>query len=317
MAVCSRCVKRRRPDLKRLVLVFALLAGLATSARASEAGVFSNAVMGGVSDYTAQRGDTLAKLSARYGISRSVLAQDNKVSRKHPLHAGRIVHLNTTHIVPQWLDDGIVINLPQRTLFFFQDKHLVASYPVGVGKPDWPTPTGSFKIHDMQTDKAWLVPLSIQEEMRREGQTVITRIPPGPNNPLGRHWLGLSIAGYGIHGTSSPSSLYQFRSHGCIRSHPDDIDVLAQLVHTGTPVIITYHTTLLAQTADGRIWLEVQPDAYKKGNDALTELRELAQKHALVGKIDWDTAYRVIQQAQGVAREVGMHAAGMRNTVAK
>jgi L,D-transpeptidase ErfK/SrfK len=283
--------------------VFALLAGLATSARASDAGVFSNAVMGGVSDYIAQRGDTLAKLSARYGISRSVLAHDN---RKHPLRAGSVVHLDTRHIVPQWLDDGIVINLPQRTLFFFQDKQLVASYPVGVGKPDWPTPTGSFKIHDMQTDKAWLVPLSIQEEMRREGQTVITRVPPGPNNPLGRHWLGLSIAGYGIHGTSSPTSLYQFRSHGCIRSHPDDIEVLAPLVHTGTKVIITYYTTLLAQTADGRIWLEVQPDAYKKGNDALTELRELAQKNNLVSKIDWDKAYRVIQKAQGVAREIGL-----------
>ena len=48
-------------------------------------------------------------------------------------------------------------------------------------------------------------------------------MPPGPDNPLGKHWLGLSIHGYGIHGTIAPSSIYQFRTHGCIRLHPDDI----------------------------------------------------------------------------------------------
>lgn len=289
---------------KRALLALGLLAGLLPAASAADSAAFSNAVMGGVSDYTARRGDTLNSLSARYGISRSVLAQDNHFSRKHPLRIGSRVRLDTRHVVPHWLTDGIIINLPQRMLYFFQSSQLVASYPVGVGKPDWPTPTGSFKINDIQTDKAWLVPLSIQEEMRREGQTVITRIPPGPKNPLGRHWLGLSIAGYGIHGTSSPSSLYQFRSHGCIRSHPDDIEVLAPLVRVGTPVKLVYYTTLLAQTTDGHVWLEVQPDVYKKGGDPLIEVRELAQKHQLLDKINWDKAYQVIQRQQGVARDV-------------
>lgn len=290
--------------MKRLVAAFALLLGLVAPALAADTAVFSTALMGGMSDYTAQRGDSLASLSARYGINRNVLAQDNPRYRKRALRAGNVVRLDTRHVVPEWLDDGIIINLPQRTLYFFQDKQLVASYPVAVGKPSWPTPSGRYTIHDIQTDKAWLVPLSIQEEMRREGQTVITRVPPGPDNPLGRHWLGLSLPGYGIHGTSSPASLYQFSSHGCIRSHPDDIAVLAPLVHTGTPVQLIYRTTLLAQTPDGHIWLEVQPDVYKKGANPLAELRALAELHQLVGQINWEKAYRVIEKKQGVARDI-------------
>ena len=76
----------------------------------------------------------------------------------------------------------------------------------------------------MQRHKEWIVPESIQEEMRREGKDVLTRVPPGPDNPLGRHWIGLSIGGIGIHGTIAPSSVYHFRSHGCIRLHPDDVE---------------------------------------------------------------------------------------------
>lgn len=87
-------------------------------------------------------------------------------------------------------------------------------------------------------------------------------------------------------------------SHGCIRSRPDDIAVLAPLVHTGTPVNLVYRTTLLAQTPDGHIWLEVQPDVYKKGANPLAEL------HQLVGQINWEKAYRVIEKKQGVARDI-------------
>ncbi|NOT16976.1 MAG: L,D-transpeptidase family protein [Sulfuriferula sp.] len=264
-------------------------------------------MMGGVSSYTVQAGDTLNKISARFGVPKAVLLAENDLKPNAKLHKNSQLIVNNTHVVPVWMNDGITINLPQRMLYFFQDKHLVSSYPVGLGKPDWPTPTGKFKVANMQMDKDWLVPLSIQEEMRREGHTVITRLPSGPKNPLGRHWLGLSAAGYGIHGTSSPTSIYHFQSHGCIRSNPEDIAVLYQLVSVGTPVNLVYHTTMLAKTADGKLWLEVQPDVYQHGIDALGEVRAMAEKQHLVGKLDWQKVYDVVQQAQGIARDVGLN----------
>jgi hypothetical protein len=67
------------------------------------------------------------------------------------------------------------------------------------------------------------VPKSIQEEMRRRGQRVRTQVPPGPDNSLGQYWIGLNLAGYGIHGTIAPASLHRFRSPGCVHPYPDDI----------------------------------------------------------------------------------------------
>ena len=84
-----------------------------------------------------------------------------------------------------------------------------------------PRPVGRLHVVRMQRHKEWIVPESIQEEMRREGKDVLTRVPPGPDNPLGRHWIGLSIGGIGIHGTIASSGVYHFRSHGCIRLHPE------------------------------------------------------------------------------------------------
>jgi L,D-transpeptidase ErfK/SrfK len=230
--------------------------------------------------------------------------QDNHLTPQSKLRSGSKLVVNNRHVVPAWMDEGITINLPQRTLYFFQDNQLVNSYPVGLGKPDWPTPTGAFKVTNMQMDKDWLVPLSVQEEMRREGHTVITRLPPGPENPLGRHWLGLSAPGYGIHGTSSPTSIYQFQSHGCIRSNPEDVAVLYQIAQVGMKVNIVYHTVMLAQTPDGRLWLEVQPNVYGHDVDAWSEVREIAVQRNLLDKLDWQKVYDIIQQAQGVAQEV-------------
>lgn len=91
------------------------------------------------------------------------------------------------------MDDGILINIPQRMLFYFRKGELLAAYPVGLGKPKWPTPEAEFKIISMETHKAWLVPQSIQEEMRCEQKAVREEVPPGPDNPLGAHWLGQAV----------------------------------------------------------------------------------------------------------------------------
>jgi L,D-transpeptidase ErfK/SrfK len=72
-----------------------------------------------------------------------------------------------------------------------------------------------------------------KKKWQREGKKVLTRVEAGANNPLGKYWLGLSLSGYGIHGTLAPASIYRFQSHGCIRLHPDDIAQLFSQVEVG------------------------------------------------------------------------------------
>jgi L,D-transpeptidase ErfK/SrfK len=141
--------------------------------------------------------------------------------------------------------------------------------------------------------------------MRREGKAVLEEVPPGPDNPLGTHWLGLSLRGFGIHGTIAPSSVYQFRSHGCIRLHPDDIAELFGHTEVGDTGLLVYQPVLLAVTEDGRILLEVHQDIYNKNMDAAKTVREMAGAHGLSRSIDWPAADAVIAAHEGLAREVG------------
>lgn len=289
----------------RLIVAVVCL-GIGLNAVAADVSTYSRAITGGIFRYATQPGDTLKKIGARWGISSAVLAKGNTLERDAALQSGDALWVNNGHIVPEWRENGIVINIPQRMLFYFRQGNLIAAFPVGLGKPDWPTPTGEFRVTDIQTNKEWIVPPSIQEEMRLEGKAVLSRVPPGPKNPLGRHWIGLSAAGYGIHGTSAPSSVYGFPSHGCIRAHPDDIAALAEATEVGMEVASTYRHVLLAELPDGRVFLEVHRDIYEKGIDPLSEVRQLAQNHRLEHRIDWQRAVEVVHRQEGLAIEVTM-----------
>jgi L,D-transpeptidase ErfK/SrfK len=263
----------------------------------------SASVTGGVFDYTVQPGDYLIKIGARFGVAAAVLSRDNGLKYDALLKPGRKLTIDNRHIVPEARQDGLLINLPQRMLYYFRDGELVAAYPVGLGKPNWPTPAGEFSVIDKEVNKAWHVPKSIQEEMEREGQVVRTEVPPGPDNPLGKHWLGLSLPGIGIHGTIAPASIYHFQSHGCIRLHPDDIEVLFAQVERGTTGSIIYAPLLLAESG-GRIFVEAHRDIYEKSNVSVDALKHLAQDAQLSDRIDWLRAAEVLEQRDGGARDV-------------
>lgn len=291
-----------------------ILAGLASLllvvwipiVRAQDAAQFPAALVGEQFEYAVRSGDSLGRIGARFGIEAPVLARMNRIKYSATLHPGQLLQIDNRHIVPEQLAEGILINLPQRMLFHFQAGSPAAHYPVGLGRPSWPTPAGSFTVANLQEDKTWYVPKSIQEEMEREGKAVTTEVPPGPDNPLGKHWIGLSLPGIGIHGTIAPASIYHFQSHGCIRLHPDDIAALFPQVSKGQPGKIIYAPVLLAQLGDGRIFLEVNRDIYKKGIDPAALVANAARTQRIGGMIDWHRVEDTIRLKEGLAREVGL-----------
>jgi len=285
-----------------------LLAGLSLASLAEDLPPLAHSVVGGDTVYTIQPGDFLIAIGARFGMAPEMLAKQNAIRYEAIIRPGQRLRIDNPHIVPATLDDGILINIPQRMLFHFSHGKLSAAYPVGLGKPAWPTPAGDFEIVSRVQNKTWIVPLSIQEEMRLEGKAVLEEVPPGPDNPLGAHWLGLSLWGYGIHGTIAPSSVYHFRSHGCIRLHPDDIAELFDRVEVGTTGLLIYQPVLLALTEDGRILLEVHRDIYNMGIDPALTVRAMAEANSLSQDIDWPRVDSVIAAQEGLAREVGRRA---------
>lgn len=299
---------RRRADTWHFLgcrLIAGVLACLAVPASAAEPPPLPSQLSGDVIEYTIRPGDCLIAIGARFGIEPRVLARTNRIPFDAIIHPGQRLEVDRRHIVPAGVDDGLLVNIPQRMLFHFSQGELVASYPVGLGKPTWPTPVGAFRIVTRERDKTWVVPKSIQEAMRREGKELPDEVPPGPDNPLGAHWLGLAIWGCGIHGTIAPASVYHFQSHGCIRMHPDDIAELFGRVKIGTRGRLVYQTVLLARSAEDRLLLEAHPDVYRRDAEPLASLREQAQAHGLVEAIDWALAEAAIAARDGRVHEIG------------
>lgn len=253
--------------------------------------------------YTVLPDDYLEKIGARFGVSGAVLARDNGIADPDLIMPGQKIWVDNHHLIPEVLQTGIVINLPQRMLFYFQDGKLKSAYPVGLGKPSWPTVQGSFHIIQLEKNPVWVTPKSIQEEMARESQIVKDRVQPGPDNPLGEFWMGLDAPGYGIHGTIAPASVYHFQSHGCIRLHRDDIAQLFPKVSKGLLVKLIYVPVLMADI-DGHVFIEANRDAYHRAPPPLDTLRRLAVSNQVTEKIDWQGAQAIMLQQNGVAQDV-------------
>ena len=268
-------------------------------------------IVGGAFAYGAQRGDSLASVSARFGVDVPVLARANGLASDDRLALGQRLAIANPHLVPPITgSDAVVVNIPQRMLFQARAGALLGAYPVAAGRPSWRTPRGEFAIDERAVDKTWIVPASIQEELRREGKRVRTEVPPGPDNPLGRHWLGLSRTSCGIHGTIAPTSIYALRTHGCIRLHPDDIARVFERAALGDRVRLIYEPVLLATLPDGRVCLEAHRDAYALAPNGEAELARLAELKGVHGRADAQLAREALAARDGIAVDVTLGSAG-------
>ncbi|HEX3455674.1 MAG TPA: L,D-transpeptidase family protein [Gaiellaceae bacterium] len=126
----------------------------------------------------------------------------------------------------------IVIHRGINRLYLYNGTHLVRVFPVATGQAAWPTPLGDFQIVVKQKNPWWFPPT--QDSWAAGAKPV----PPGPGNPLGTRWMGLSAPGVGIHGTDEPWSIGHSESHGCIRMQVPSAEWLYNRVQVGTPVFI-------------------------------------------------------------------------------
>lgn len=110
-------------------------------------------IIGGVFIYKVQSGDYLIKIGARFGVEATSLARNNYIEYNSLLSIGQHLLIDNRHIVPYINENALLINLPQRMLYYFKDGNLAAEYPVGLGKPNWPTPLGEFSVIDKATNK--------------------------------------------------------------------------------------------------------------------------------------------------------------------
>ncbi|MFA5353732.1 MAG: L,D-transpeptidase family protein [Thermodesulfovibrionales bacterium] len=267
-------------------------------------------IVGGDVSYSVVKGDSIELISARLGASSKALIRENGLNTKKPLPAGLEIRMNNRKIVPQTMENGIIVNVADRMLYFFRDGKLQRSFPVGLGIPSkkgvtrWRTPLRKFTIVGKRKDPTWNVPKSIQEEMAMEGKPVKTIVPPGPENPLGKYAMDTSIPGVLIHSTIWPTSVYKYRSHGCIRVSPESMEPFFPEVSVNTAGEIIYVPVKVAVTPEGRVLLEVNSDVYGKVKDMEAEVKRVIEERGLSGRVDWGKVVMVLKEKTGNAEDV-------------
>ncbi len=133
------------------------------------------------------------------------------------------------------LGRAIVIRRGSKELLLYRVANkpkLIRQFRVATGRSDYPTPLGKFEIVTKQENPWWYPPTT---SAWAEGKDPV---PPGPGNPLGTRWMGISSPYVGIHGTPDAASIGYSASHGCIRMLIPQVEWLFKQVDVGTPVFI-------------------------------------------------------------------------------
>jgi lipoprotein-anchoring transpeptidase ErfK/SrfK len=174
------------------------------------------------------------KLAEKFHMSEDLLQMLNP-GKKFDVAGGNIVVANVETVsFPGKVARIEVDKSVQELKVFGRDQQLLAVYPATVGSEEKPAPTGRLTVTGISKNPTYRYnpKYAFKGVHAKEPFT----INPGPNNPVGVVWIGLSAEGYGIHGTPDPSKVGKSESHGCVRLTNWDALRLAAGITKGTPV---------------------------------------------------------------------------------
>lgn len=188
---------------------------------------------------------TLLDIARHFDLGYHEITAANPTVSEWVPKVGTKVFVPTEFILPPGPYKGIVVNIPQRRLFYFippsqNQPAVVVTFPVSISRPGWKTPLGKTRIVAKHRDPSWSVPKRIREEHLRDGddENYPTYFPPGPDNPMGMLALQTGFSKIFIHGTNRPWGVGMRTSHGCLHLYPEDAAYLFPRIEPGTPVRI-------------------------------------------------------------------------------
>lgn len=225
---------------------------------------------------------------------------------------GTAVKIPSHYILPDAPRRGIVLNLAELRLYYYppvkpgEARH-VETYPVGLGRLSAKTPLGQTRVVEKRQKPTWIIPQRLLREYQTQNPDFPSRIPPGPDNPLGDFALRLSLPGYLMHGTNKPFGVGMYVSNGCVRLYPEDIEVLYHRVSLDTSVNIVNQPFKAGWHKD-TLFLEVHPDRYgsEDANRASRLINSIIRAtSARPAFIDWQKVDTAVSQAQGLPVAIG------------
>jgi lipoprotein-anchoring transpeptidase ErfK/SrfK len=178
--------------------------------------LFSPTISSTSIQYEVQPGDSLSRISRKYKTTIELLRKSNYIT-------GDLIRPGQKLKVTQ-ATFSIRVNKAKNELTLYANDDVVKVYPVATGSGT-KTPIGTFTIENKLVDPVWY----------HKGAVVPSE---SPENILGTRWLGISIDGYGIHGTRIPESIGTNVTLGCVRMYNKDVEELFSIVPLKTKVTI-------------------------------------------------------------------------------
>lgn len=261
-------------------------------------------VVGAVIPLRTRYEDTLASVAEAQGLGWREMVDANPEVDPWLPGEGTVIDLPTKYILPSGPRDGVVINVAEFRLYYYPPGgKMVVTFPVGLGRLDFPTPIVSTKIRAAVPNPSWHPGPTARAEHAARGNPLPAVVPPGPDNPMGSMAIVLGIPSYFIHGTNQPFAVGQTASLGCIRMYNSHVETLAEMARNGQSVRIVSEPYKVGWR-DGELFVEVHEDIY-----GLSKPGELEQKvaEAVAGRgvtVDWDAVRKAREDVSGVPSRV-------------
>lgn len=200
----------------------------------------------------------LEAFAARYGQGLSNMLEANPGVDVYLPARGTTLTIPQQLILPDTPREGIVINVAEMRLYYYPpDGSSVEVLPIGIGQAGRETPRNWVtKVERKQEGPTWVPTANTRREYAKEGKTLPTMVPAGPENPMGLYAIYIGRL-YAIHGTNANFGIGLRVSQGCIRLRNDDIKYLFDTVPVGTRVQIIDRPVKYTIEPDGSRWLEV------------------------------------------------------------
>ncbi|QIJ86360.1 L,D-transpeptidase family protein [Vibrio coralliilyticus OCN008] len=218
-----------------------------------------SSMVGRTQYHQVESGESLADIAKQYDVGFLTLMAANKGVDPFLPAEDFVLTIPTQIILPQVPREGIVINLAELRLYYFQpEKNLVHIFPVGIGRIGRDTPEMVTSISQKRPNPNWTPPASIRKEYLEKGIELPRVVPAGPENPLGEYAMRLAygVGDYLIHGTNKDFGIGLRVSSGCIRMNPKDIDWLFPKVKLGEKVRVINEPVKIALEPDRSVFLE-------------------------------------------------------------
>ncbi|GLS83294.1 L,D-transpeptidase family protein [Paraferrimonas haliotis] len=240
-------------------------------------------------------GQHLAQIGNMYNVGLIALMEANPGVDPFLPKAGTMLTIPTQALLPDVAHKGIVINLAELRLYFFEPKtNKVHIFPIGIGRVGRETPEMATTISMRIPNPSWTPTKGIRaDHLERTGEVLPPMVAGGsPDNPLGLYALKLAYGdgSYLIHGTNKDFGIGMRVSSGCIRMNPADIEWIFDKVRKGTPVRVINQTVKAAREPDGKLIIEVHSPLTEQEGDSVSRKIDFSPKvRSLLAESDVDS----------------------------